>query len=483
MNNTPPRLLTYDTPECLSDTLLQDLQLSKLYNAQTLLVLQHPCKAVQIQRRQELFAHLEDNRSLAKFSVCLSALEAVARAYDLWLHTSIPLETYHRYANLLTAYLEACDCLIALEDLGQTCAEVSAYLRSEEQQRTREILQEDMQRIAGLLQATHAGLLSFSNKIWLTPPEPATVSEFQKISTCAQEMGLVPQERKRHDTKINASFSDALCRLYATEVAEIEALQTHLSKEAVTQVLAYIPEMIFFLDVHEMEQRASAKGIPHCLPEIASSPTYTAKALYDISLLIKQCEHIVPNDLACTEEELFFFLLGANGGGKTTFLRAVGINALLCLAGCPVFAKQACIYPFDIITAHFPKDERFDNTGRLNEEWTRTNQMLAQAIHKKALCLFNETYTGADDQRGFDLLQRTVDRVHEDGHFSLYVTHFHQVMQLNSPVLTAEVAEDDQHRRTYRITKSKGTACSYAADILRKYRLDKDSLKERAENA
>ena len=101
-----------------------------------------------------------------------------------------------------------------------------------------------------------------------------------------------------------------------------------------------------------------------------------AKELYDISLLAKNCENIVPNDADFTEYEPFCFLLGANGGGKTTYLRALGVNLILFLAGCPVFAKEAEIYPFDIVLSHFPRDERFDNTGRLDEERKRTEEML-----------------------------------------------------------------------------------------------------------
>ena len=108
--------------------------------------------------------------------------------------------------------------------------------------------------------------------------------------------------------------------------------------------------------------------------------------------MAKNCESIVPNDADFTENEPFAFLLGANGGGKTTYLRALGVNLIFFLAGCPVFAKEAEIYPFDIVLSHFPKDERFDNTGRLDEERGRTEKMLDAARGKRAFVFFNETY-------------------------------------------------------------------------------------------
>ena len=186
-------------------------------------------------------------------------------------------------------------------------------------------------------------------------------------------------------------------------------------------------------------QRAKKINVPYTIVKIAKEPRYTAKGLCDVSLLAKNCENIVPNDADFSENEAFCFVLGANGGGKTTYLRAVGINLILFLAGCPVFAKEAEIYPFDTVLSHFPKDERFDNTGRLDEERRRTEEMLKAAQDKVAFLLFNETFSGTDDKRGYDLLTDTVAKIAESKHLGLYVTHFHEVMSLDFPVLSAEV--------------------------------------------
>jgi DNA mismatch repair ATPase MutS len=233
------------------------------------------------------------------------------------------------------------------------------------------------------------------------------------------------------------------------------------------------------LEINALTQRAAKIGVPHVIAKIAKVPMYVSKELYDVSLLAKNCESIVPNDADFTENEPFAFLLGANGGGKTTYLRALGVNLVLFLAGCPVFAREAEIYPFDIVLSHFPKDERFDNTGRLDEERGRTEKMLDAARGKRAFMFFNETYSGADEKRGFDLLTDTVEKIKESNFFGLYVTHFHEVMTLDYPVLSAEVDLDDANKRTFRIVRSKGSASSYAADILKKYCLDKDSLMAR----
>jgi DNA mismatch repair ATPase MutS len=215
------------------------------------------------------------------------------------------------------------------------------------------------------------------------------------------------------------------------------------------------------------------------MPTMSETPQYTAYEMYDISLLAKSCEHIVPNDVNFTAQEAFAFLLGANGGGKTTYVRAVGLNLELACAGCPVFARQATVYPFSRIAAHMPHDERFERTGRLDEERERVARMLDGPPDEIAFLLFNETFSGTDDVRGFALLAECAQRMVAAGHFGLYVTHFHEAESLGLPMLSAQIDPEDENRRTYRIVRKGSGASSYAADILKKYRLDRESLRER----
>ena len=109
----------------------------------------------------------------------------------------------------------------------------------------------------------------------------------------------------------------------------------------------------------------------------------------------------------------------------------------------------------------------------------RIQEMLNTAQNKTAFLFFNETFSGTDAKRGFELLADTVEKLDSNNQFGLYVTHCHEVMSLDYPVLSAEVDQLGDNKRTFRIVRSKGSASSYAADILKKYRLDKESLATR----
>ena len=473
-----PRLLNSSNKVLLPNTLFSDLQIDKILSSQSIAVLQHPCEPSEIVRRNELFLLLDKSENVAHVENTLSALCATERSLYLLKDAKIPLDIYYRQAELFESYLASCEALASMYNIGELFADVANHYSSEESQKLRSEMKKSAHRIRSLLSQMNAGLLSFADKNWLTPDYDA-VSEFDSISACAEALGFPIPKRKPQNIKINLSLSDAMCHLYADKVAHIEAEIAKYADIDFYEPTIYIPEIKFFLEIRNLIQRAMGIGVPHCISKIANTPKYAAKKLYDISLLAKNCETIIPNDADFTENEPFCFLLGANGGGKTTYLRAVGINLILFLAGCPVFAKEAEIYPFDIVLSHFPRDERFDNTGRLDEERKRTEEMLNTAQNKTAFLFFNETFSGTDDKRGFDLLTDTVAKIAESKQFGLYVTHFHEVMSLDYPVLSAEVDLSDANKRTFRIVRSKGSASSYASDILKKYRLDKDSLAAR----
>jgi len=470
-----PRLLNNCHTYSLPNTLFSDLQLDKILSSQSIGVLQYPCEQDEIVHRNELFLLLDKSENVTRVENILSTLCATERALYLLKDARIRLDTYYRQVKLFESYLTSCEILASIHDLGELFADVADYYSSEKNRKLLSEMKESTHKIRSLLGETNAGLLSFSDKNWLTP-DCDSVSEFDSVSVCAERLGFAVPMKKTQNTKINLSLSDAICRLYSDKVAQIESEIAKYADVNFYEPTAYISEIKFFLEIHDLIQRADKIGVPHVIAKIANAPQYIAKELYDVSLLAKNCETIIPNNADFTEKEPFCFLHGANGGGKTTYLRALGVNLILFLAGCPIFAKEAEIYPFNIVLSHFPKDERFDNTGRLDEERKRAEEMLNMAQDKVAFLFFNETFSGTDDKRGFELLTDIADKLESCHQFGLYVTHFHEVMSLDYPVLSAEVDLSDANKRTFRIARSKGSASSYAADILKKYRLDKDSL-------
>jgi len=473
-----PCLLNYGSSVILRAELFSDLKLDKILSEQALSVISRPCGRDEMIGRNELFYMLDTDENLLQVERLLSVLSAADKALYLLKNANTVLDGYYGYVNALELYADSCEMLASMTDLGRLFFEISAYYSFDEKKLIASKARKSVQNIKALLEKMRVGLLTFSDKAFLTPNYNA-VSEADEISACAENLGFAVPKKKKQNIKVNHSLSDAMCRLYPDEVAAIENEIADFSNVDMHEPSRYIPEIKFFLEIHELIQKARDAGIPCFTAKIADHPVYTAKELYDVSLLAKKCERIVPNDADFTENEKFCFLLGANGGGKTTYLRAVGVNLVLFLSGCPIFAKYAEIYPFDMVFSHFPKDERFDRVGRLDEELSRTEDLLNLVQGKTAFVLFNETFSGADDTRGFELLTDVAEKIRNNEFFGVYVTHFHEVMSLDYPVLSAYVDTADENKRTFRIIRSKGKASSYTLDILKKYRLDKESLSTR----
>jgi DNA mismatch repair ATPase MutS len=148
------------------------------------------------------------------------------------------------------------------------------------------------------------------------------------------------------------------------------------------------------------------------------------------------------------------------------------------LAGAPVFCEGGRASVLSAVYAHFPRDERFEGTGRFLDEKNRVDAILA-AQDGNALVLLNETFATTGEEKAVtetDILAKTLLR---SGNFGLYITHQHDVAEAEIPFLGVTVDELDSNRRTYKIEKRRLPPRSFAKDILGKYGLDRETLMKR----
>lgn len=224
----------------------------------------------------------------------------------------------------------------------------------------------------------------------------------------------------------------------------------------------------------------ACRGIRYVPAEVSALREIRITGMRDMALVKRDMrgEQVVPNDVEMTAAESFFLLGGANGGGKTTYLRALGLSVLFALTGCPIAARNAHIYPFRRFFTHFPANETFSDTGRFLEEEKRV-RVIREAADADTVALFNETFSGTYEKKAEEYSRALALEMAERGVFGVYVTHIHALTGQSIPSLAAAIDPDDENRRTYRICRVDRTDSSYARDILRKYALDSDSLAAR----
>jgi len=473
-----PRLLNINENKKLSVDLFSDLNADKLFSDKTIEVLRCVCDKTEILRRQEVFSKLFDMNSFLKLEHCFDVLTRFSKSFDMFCSSQIIPEKFYLNRKLLLNYAEACVCLSDLNIDGTVFAEISTYFSRSEVLELIENINNDMLKVAEVFEKIDSFIITFSDKNWFTY-DLVPNDCFGLISEYLKSMGLEPMEKRVLNVSFDPSLSDAFTKRFSAEIDFIKGIFSKYENIDYGEIKSYISQFDFYFNVYSIFKKAEKKNIPYCFPLISENKLCKADNLYDVSLLIKNTDNIIPNNAFFTEAEPFWFLTGANGGGKTTYLRAVGLNLILFLAGCPIFATSAEIYPFDSIYSHFPKDERFDGIGRMDEEKNRVEEIFNSSENTVSFILFNETFSGTDDVLGYRYLLETAGRMKSEKHFGIYVTHFHQVTGTDFPILSAVIDKFDENRRTYRIMRNDTSESSYAADILKKYRLDRDSLKER----
>ena len=135
-------------------------------------------------------------------------------------------------------------------------------------------------------------------------------------------------------------------------------------------------ELGFYLGCLNLRDRLMAKGEPVCFPEPANPAlaydgraVLSARGLYDASLTLSlDSATAVGNDLDADGKQLIM-ITGANEGGKSTFLRSVGLAQLMMQAGMFVAAES---FTGSVSTGIFTHFKREEDATMEKGSWTRS---------------------------------------------------------------------------------------------------------------
>ncbi|MBO9153240.1 hypothetical protein ACFOTA_13550 [Chitinophaga sp. GCM10012297] len=108
-------------------------------------------------------------------------------------------------------------------------------------------------------------------------------------------------------------------------------------------------------------------------PEISDQPGVSGKAVGHPLIPEGEC---VVNDWNIGEGEQFHIITGSNMSGKSTFLRSVGVNWLLAMAGAPVCAAEFTCHPLRIMTSMRIKDSIARHTSYFQAELLRLQHII-----------------------------------------------------------------------------------------------------------
>jgi DNA mismatch repair ATPase MutS len=183
-------------------------------------------------------------------------------------------------------------------------------------------------------------------------------------------------------------------------------------------------QLKFFVGCVRLQRKFTALGVPVCYPEFCEDKRYEAALLVDAGLALKDGNVPVGNGI-CFSNRRLVLITGPNQGGKTTFLRSVGLAQVMAQCGLFVTAGQYVCPIYTGIYTHFPNGEDDGiQMGLLEVELSKLSK-LVDALKPGALLLMNETFqttTPADAKR---LAAEIVPALLESNILVLFVTHLY----------------------------------------------------------
>jgi DNA mismatch repair ATPase MutS len=111
---------------------------------------------------------------------------------------------------------------------------------------------------------------------------------------------------------------------------------------------------------------------------------------------------IVGNDLDAHGKDLIV-ITGANTGGKSTFLRSLGLAQLMMQAGMFVPAETFSAEICSGVFTHYKREEYVTmESGKLDEDLSRTSDIIGR-LTPNAMVLFNESFAATNERKGSEI--------------------------------------------------------------------------------
>jgi len=230
-------------------------------------------------------------------------------------------------------------------------------------------------------------------------------------------------------------------------------------------------ELAFYIGCLNLYEQLAQMGEPITFPRPVASHErrHSFAGLYDVCLALTMKQKIVGNDVNADDRGLVI-ITGANQGGKSTFLRSIGLAQLMMQCGMFVPAESFCANVCDSLFTHYKREEDAAmKSGKLDEELGRMSDIVNR-ISSNSMLLFNESFAATNEREGSEIARQIVSALLEKRIKVFFVTHqyefahgFYDRKMENAIFLRAERQADGG--RTFKVIEGEPLQTSYGEDL------------------
>lgn len=267
----------------------------------------------------------------------------------------------------------------------------------------------------------------------------------------------------------------------ARAIGELEARGINHVANALAQSADHIKsfffmlraELGFYLGCLNLRNELLRRGMPVCfpVPHTVTERRHRYQQLYDISLALRMDRAPVANDADANGKDLIV-VTGANQGGKSTFLRGIGIAQILLQAGMFVGAGEFEANVAKAIFTHYKREEDVTmHSGKFDEELKRMSEVVDHLV-ENGLFLSNESFASTNEREGSQVGRQIVDALLDHHVKVILVTHLFTLANgLHeddpSPKMFLRAERRDDGVRTFRLVEAEPLQTSFGQDLYR----------------
>jgi DNA mismatch repair ATPase MutS len=468
------------------DTLIQDLELTTLFEAMTLgdkFLLKVAQQAIlssldgpeTIRYRQEI---LQD---------CLRHSEVVRKIYSIPIQS---IENKHRRwmgvfsrypSGILSGAREMLEMFAGLlRELKQIADENVGQFESRGFQRFFKMIQQELSDDYFAIVARHLNELKFNHGVVVSA----------ELGKANEGTNYILRKSKDSDLNWIEQLLGPKPRTYsytlhprddagARALGELRDTGVNLVANAVAQSADHIDsffnalqvELAFYIGClnlfEQLEQLEEPIAFPQPAP--ASERRLTFNGLYYVSLALTMKQKVVGNDLNADDKDLAI-ITGANQGGKSTFLRNIGLAQLMMQCGIFVPAQSYCANIYENLFTHYKREEDTSmESGKFDEELSRMSEIVDH-ITPNSMVLFNESFAATNEREGSEIARQITRALLDMNIKVIYVMHlyelansFYENQMENTIFLRAERKADG--KRTFKLIEGQPLQTSYGRDV------------------